>query len=454
MKRSAIYLSILTLSVLSCTKKAEMQVSRWNGGGERPSLANKGLESSSQQNALDEKITFHKQYAGKYLIENAFAKTIETEKKGFVFQSYSILPKIKNELIKEADKLEASKQEAWSNFQKQNSEYKEWHVSRSAMVVINTSDKPTAVYRVDLSSAHDGDYRIYFTRSGAIYHSERLGTNLSEVENSAAYAYPKGPKKSILSNVTISRLLMVDTLENDKVVISNQSPLKIASTDSLEINPSDEKFDQVQAFYFANQIIDWFINKGIVEKPFKVEVLTPYGYPEKTSAAFYIQGQIKIGAGDDQAFSRMPLDPTIVMHETSHAVIDALAQLPSRGEGGSLNEGFADTFTTLFLNTPNLAENSYLLGPYKRTVETVVKFDERNDGVYHDSAVVSNYFWTLQKSVDAEKVLKLAVRTLSRLSPSSGFAEFALTLREQVAANLQGTDLEKANQLLKIRGFP
>ena len=454
MKRTAIYISLLTLSVLSCTKKAELQVSRWNGEGERPSLSNKGLESSSQQSAMGEKVVFHKQYAGKYLIENAYAKTIETEKKGYVFQSYSILPKVKKELIKEADALESTKDSSWNNFKKQNPEYSLWKVTRSSQVVINTNNAPQAVYRVELSSPSAGDYMIHYTKSGAIYQTEKLGTNLSEIETSSAYAYPKGPKRSTLSTVSISRLLKVDTLENDKVVINAQSPLKVSSTDSLEVNPSDEKFDQIQAFYFANQIIDWFISNNIVEKPFKVEVLTPYGYPDKTSAAFYLHGQIKIGAGDDQAFSRMPLDPTIVMHETSHAVIDALAQLPSRGEGGSLNEGFADTFTTLFLNTPHLGESSYLLGPYKRSVETIVNFNERNDGVYHDSAVVSNYFWTLQKSVSADKVLKLAVRTLSRLNPSSDFAEFALTLKEQTAANLSGADLEKANQLMRVRGFP
>lgn len=454
MKKTAIYLSILALSTLSCARKAEMQTGRWNGEGEKPSLTDKGLESSSQQEAMGEKVVFSKQYVGKYVIENTFAKIIQNKNSRYVFQSYSILPKIKENLLKEADKLDSLKEEAWSNFKKQNPEYSDWQVSRSVQVVISTNEKPEAVYRAELSSAHDGDYEVYFSKSGAIYQTARLGTNFSDIENSVAFAYPKGPKKSTLSTVTISRLLRVNTLENDKVVMSMQSPLKIASTDSLEVNPSDEKFDQIQAFYFANQIIDWFINKGIVQKPFKVEVLTPYGYPDKTSAAFYIQGQIKIGAGDDQVFSRMPLDPTIVMHETSHAVIDALAQLPSRGEGGSLNEGFADTFTTLFLRTPSLGENSYLLGPYKRSVETIVNFSERNGGLYHDSAVVSNYFWTLQKSVDAEKVLKLVVRTLSRLSPSSDFAEFALTLREQVAANLQGPDLEKANELMKVRGIP
>lgn len=430
-----------------------MQVSRWSGEGERPSLSNKGLESSSQQSAMNEKVVFRNQYAGKYLIQNAFAKTIETKKKGYVFQSYSILPEISDNLIKEADALDAVKNEAWNNFKKRNPEFNDWRVQRSKRVVISTDGMATPVYEVEMSSPLGEISRIHYSKLGSIINTYKLGSRLSEMENSPAYAYPKGPKKSTLSNVTILRLLKFDGLANDKVSIVSQSPLKITSADSLEMNPSDERFDQVQAFFFANQIIDWFISNSIVEKPFKVEVYTQLGYPEKTNAAFYYNGQIKLGSGDDITFSKIPLDPSIVMHETSHAVVEALSRLPHEGQGGSLNEGFSDTFTTFFLKSPHLGENAYLLGPYKRSTEKILKLDEANGGLYHDSAIVSSFFWSLQKKVDADKVLKLVVRTLSRLSPASDFEEFALTLKEQIQENLKGSDLEKANQLLVERGF-
>src|SRR5690606_1502757 len=125
----------------------------------------------------------------------------------------------------------------------------------------------------------------------------------------------------------------------------------IEGSQNMEFPPTDERFDQVQAYYYANQILSWFGRKLTLKKPLKVSILAHVGYPDKTNAAFYYKGQVRLGSGDDVTFSLIPLDPSIVMHEVSHVLIDELARLPFQGEGGSINEGFADVFTTFYLNS-------------------------------------------------------------------------------------------------------
>lgn len=158
-----------------------------------------------------------------------------------------------------------------------------------------------------------------------------------------------------------------------------------------------------------------------------------------------------MGQGDDKTYSNIAWDPTIVMHETSHAVIDVLTHLPFQGEGGSINEGYADLFTTFFLNNPLLGENSYLMAPYKRSVDQNLKLSEKNGGLYHDSAIVSGFFWNLKKQIEVDKTLLFAVRVLNRLGPQSDWNDFKLALQEQSQALFSGEDLKTVNLLMKER---
>src|SRR5690606_24637168 len=149
--------------------------------------------------------------------------------------------------------------------------------------------------------------------------------------------------------------------------------------------------------------------KAAISQLSKIGVLTDVGYPEKTNAAFYYNGLVRLGAGDDVVFSRISWDPSIVAHEISHGVIDQISRLPFEGEGGSVNEGFADTLTTFFLESPRLGENSYKMAPFKRTVEAKVHWSHRNGGLYHDSALVSGLFWEMRTKLDSAKTLKLVM---------------------------------------------
>jgi hypothetical protein len=146
-------------------------------------------------------------------------------------------------------------------------------------------------------------------------------------------------------------------------------------------------------------------------------------------------------------------DPSVVYHESFHALVDGLAHLPFENEGGSMNEGFADFFTCVALNRPYLGEASYVKAPYKRSLTTLVRLDEKTGGLYHDSAIVSGLFWEIKEKLNTEKSLLLATDTLSMLNPYSLFADFNKSLLGVMQKNLNTDDRQTVSLILKNRGF-
>lgn len=157
---------------------------------------------------------------------------------------------------------------------------------------------------------------------------------------------------------------------------------------------------------------------------------------------------------DDEIYSHLSQDPSVVIHESVHAFVDIVAGLPFEGEGGSINEGFADFFTAVQLNNPNMAESSYLKGPFRRSVVNSVVLDEKNGGLYHDSAIVSGVLWDLHERFGRDTGLKLSAYTLNRLVPGSDFKDFGDSLKFIIESELKSpTDVQAALEVLQKRGF-
>jgi Zn-dependent metalloprotease len=191
--------------------------------------------------------------------------------------------------------------------------------------------------------------------------------------------------------------------------------------------------------------------------PFAIRGVSSLGFPEKTNSAFYYSGQIRLGAGDDVTFSKIPQDPSIVIHETCHALIEALAKLPYQGEGGSLNEGFSDFFTTVLLKNPKLGEASYKKGPFKRTVENDKKVSDKKGALYADSGIVSGTLWEIYQKLGQEKSLQFALEILTRLGPNSNFESTSTVMKELLAVEQNDKDKLADNEILKtvlkVRGW-
>jgi hypothetical protein len=268
----------------------------------------------------------------------------------------------------------------------------------------------------------------------------------------SAWVYPKGPKKSDLQEVYLFNLLKADELMSSLLKVTSADNTKIqVSGQPLQFTISDARFDQVQTFYLSQKTLEWFSKTFDIHFDNVLDVEVNVGAPDKTNTAFYYGGKVRLGTGDDVVYSKIPWDPSIVTHESSHFVIDLLAHLPFQGEGGSLNEAYADYFAATLLDNPRLAEASYLQGSYKRRIDEAKKYSSKNGGLYNDSLIVSSLLWDINQKFTTQKGLALAFQTLQNLNPQSTFDSFNSELRKQATKVLSAPENQKFVALLKER---
>lgn len=294
-------------------------------------------------------------------------------------------------------------------------------------------------------------YQAFFKNNGEFVRAVRVGSHFADIN---VNVFTDGPLLSVLSDQVIKRVVVNPTLSNDLVYVTSEADKKIETiAPQLKFDLKDERFDQIQAFYSINKAFQWMKDQLQVSIPQRVDVVVHMGYPEKTNSAFYYQNKIRFGKGDDAVYSNIVSDPSIVYHETFHALIDSLAHLPFEGEGGSMNEGFADFFACLMLDRPYLGEASYLKGAYKRNLSQSTKLDEKNGGLYHDSSIVSSLLWELKEKLVFEKSKNLAVETLIRLNPASQFTDFNKKILEAAQVVLNADERNVLQFSLKAHGF-
>lgn len=447
--------NLIVLFFSACTPTSPLTSSRWSGKGERPPI-NVELARSASVSSVGEKIQIHQQTHDGFRVDDSFVKTIHKNSDEITFQSSAVVEKISALKDFQISRLDKNKTNIWSRFLKDHPLYSTEKIISPVEVILSTQPKLKPILQI-LTETKRGQIRsLRLSDQGEIISDQFVGSNLTDMVETPSLAFELGPKKGDLRSILLNRKILPEGLSNSIIEVSSQSPNKITFPGSLEYSTTDDRFDQVQAFYYSHQIMRWFNQKVNLNFSFPIRIVTHLGFPEKTNAAFYFQNQIRLGSGDDQVYSHIAWDPSIVMHETSHAVIDALSRLPFQGEGGSINEGFADTFTTFYLNSAFLAENAYLLAPFKRTVEQNLKVGEKNGGLYHDSAIVSGFFWNLRKQIGEDKTLKLVMRVLNRLGPNSDFKDFKTTLQEQTdelfnEKSFNSDDLKKIHQSMTER---
>lgn len=293
-------------------------------------------------------------------------------------------------------------------------------------------------------------WEVLLNKNLKIISVTRLGSHF-DVQ---AKIYPKGAKRSDLTSVLLLEIDDIERLSSSRVVISSEAPHSSLNTqEPLNFSPQDLKFDQVQAYFNLDSSLRWFEEKFGYKPYQKVQAVVHLSYPEKTNAAFYYGGKIRIGTGDGINYSHLAQDPSIVIHESAHSVIEAVARLPFEGEGGSLNEGFADFFACVQLGHPFMGEQAYLKGPFKRSLKTILKLDEKNGGLYHDSQILSGLLWQFYEDLGEKDSLKIASRLLVEMNPLSDFAELKALLPKVLYDVLGPAELRKALKILEARGF-
>ncbi|MGZ3694270.1 MAG: hypothetical protein ACXWQO_08720 [Bdellovibrionota bacterium] len=270
-----------------------------------------------------------------------------------------------------------------------------------------------------------------------------------------AMVFPKGEKESAAQEETLRDLTGDGTVTGRLLHVISALDLKVWSPQLQFFFPeNDRRFDLGQAYFTIDQGYRWLKEHLGVELDHPIEVRLHVGNGGVSNAAFYHENTIYLGTGDGETYKDMIRDPSVLIHESIHAVIDAYAGLPSEGEGGGFNEGFADLFTALILDNPRMGEASYLKGPYRRTLENrLIAYRDFAPGVYQNGQIVAGTFWDMKAALGNELTAKLAFRTLVRLGKGGKFDDFRAALTNAAQGLLSSDQARQVMASASARGW-
>ena len=270
-----------------------------------------------------------------------------------------------------------------------------------------------------------------------------------------ALVFPRGPLLSQVEEASLYDLSGDGTLSGRLLRVFSALDLKVWSPElTFFFAQDDRRFDLGQAYYTIDQGFRWMKEHLGVEIDQPLDVRLHVGDGGVSNAAFYHQNTIYLGTGDGVVYKDLIRDPSVLIHEGIHSVIDAYVGLPSEGEGGSFNEGFADLFTALILDNPRMGEASYQKGPYRRTLENQLRaYRDFGPGVYQNGSIVGATFWDMKIALGVELTAKLAFRTLVRLGKGGGFDDFGPALASAAEGILTLEQTQVAMNAARARGW-
>lgn len=450
-----INLVIITLSVLafSCQKKSEFNYQEWQlGQNTEAKNAILGIKTEGLTNIVEyknKKISISRQVINGKPVINSFVKKVVSNSDVELLQAQVVEDQHKKFNLK--NNLSTKHINFIDEIKKQTLEFSKIEVLSTEEVYAIENDRTIPYTVVSFFDRSGTPHQAYFNTNGKFERAERVGSQFADVNTNV---YLEGPKLSSLTDLVIKGISANPSLSNTIIYVTSESDKKINAISSvLKFDPKDDRFDQIQVFYYLNKALNWMKDNLQVRIPQRLDAVVHMGFPDKTNSAFYFQNKIRFGQGDDIVYSNIPQDASIVYHESFHALIDNLSRLPFEGEGGSLNEGFADFFTCLMTDRPYLGESSYLKGPYKRSLHNIVKLEEKNGGLYHDSLIVSGALWEIKEVLGTEKTKSIAIETLIKLNSASVLADFGKNINLVIPQLLTPDEQETVAQILKSRGF-
>lgn len=449
-----LFFLVLTLSSLTaCGKHDGLKSFEWTPGSSSQSLNQISSETFKVASLVDTKfdrIEILNQKIGSAVVSGSYFKKVYDKNGSLVYAAAAFTEDKKGADLQAIDALELQKDSVVSELQSRYPQLRKFEFEKPELVLDQKASRLELLWQVVYFDSKGLAWQLKVSPLYKIKSVDRVGSQFHAVP---ALVFPSGPKYSALQEVILNNLVGDGTLSSQTLKVSTLSSAKLSISDSAKYNPPDERFDQVQVYFFINSAINWFNTNLGVRLPQALDVQVHVGYPEKTNTAFYYQNRIRVGTGDDVTYTKIPLDPSVITHETCHALVEAIARLPFEGEGGSINEGYADFITATQLNRPNMGEVAYLKGPFRRTVDNDLKLQSKNGGLYHDSGIVSGTLWSLHKKIGSPKAVELAMKTLSQLNPQSDLNDFGKKLQLAVDASLTGKEHEAAAQIMRDRGW-
>lgn len=441
---------LLMIFQVACTPKAAFESARWDGEGPLPSPPPGVTWDEKPLDMGAKSLVFSKQILDGVEIEGAYYKKISGHGRA-EFVDYRWMSEVPLSVRRDLVLMRAQKPFVLSYFLKSHEVFTRASLVEGPQLSLQAEDLPQVLWKLVFEKEDGTLWAFFIDRDMRIISQKRLGSEFIEAR---ARIFPEGPLRSQLQEVWLRGLLSSSNLSSKSLLLTTEADALAFPGDANELSftESDVRFSQVQVFYYITQALEWLKSQLSFELPFVLEVETQKGYPEKTNTAFYFQKKVRLGEGDGDVYEKIPMDPSIVTHESMHAVIEAVAGLPYEGQGGSLNEAFADFLTASQLKNPRMGEAAYKKASYKRTIENSLKLQDLRGALYYDSGIVSGLLWGISKKIGSQDGLRIAWLTLLRLNYWSDFATFKKELLAVLDKENEDTQ-KKAMDELRQRGW-
>ncbi len=205
---------------------------------------------------------------------------------------------------------------------------------------------------------------------------------------------------------------------------------KIDSSGNLNLNDGFSPQER-NVYYWVMKNRDFVVNTlKYSGANFKLAAVTD-DLSEADNASFNPTSmQLTFGAGGD-FFKNTALSKSIIIHEYTHAITNAIYGYVFTYEFAAMNEAFSDYFAADMSNDPQIGagdmqESTGL--PYLRNVENTFKFPESYTGrTFHsDGQMFSGALWDIRKQLGAKKATQLIHE--ARLAQPRTIREFLMEL--------------------------
>lgn len=453
-------LIILLFILGGCTRGPQVTSYRWTSSGSTPlppEILVALSEAQSGKTILlgnDQKILRKVQMVDGVPVENTSLQVLKNKRGETEYAAIAFLDHVPKQWGKRIAKLQAKKEVIASKWR--STIGKRWS-NLATEVDVLIAQRPSRVYvpalRIRVLEEVQGQVRDYLYRENGHLADQKI-TALSGVDG-VGRVFLGSPDRSRLEDQILRSLLGDGSLTGAFVKLfsaDGKSPLKLDN--DFRFNPDQREFDDVQAYFFADQHSRWFEETLNFKLPAKLDVKLHVGAPVPSNAMFYYANQVRLGDGDGVTYRGIPRDPSIVKHEVSHAYVEALAGLGFEGEAGSYSEAFADLFAALADAEPVMAGYAFLGGDGRRSLVNELRADkDLGKGKYESSLVISGTFWDLKEAFGSVITAKLARAFLVRLGPNGTFSDFQKVFADSIRAELEPEQQAIALGIINRRGW-
>jgi Zn-dependent metalloprotease len=327
---------------------------------------------------------------------------------------------------------------------------------KAEMVVFPQNDKAVMAFNVKIPSAEPlGDYEIIvdaetgkelYTLNQMVFLSANTGRGKVYVNHPDAGPVTEEP----LANLTAPTLkgLYANVLNEDTDEASNEEGIHL-------YDPTDTHFDEVNIYYYINQIHAYFKTLGFnkLDTPLKATVHVG----DKYDNAYFSPMENALAFGDGNRLNPLSREESVCYHEYGHAHLNQIVRLNYSAESGAMNEGQADYFACSFTNDPALGEYvmKKLNRPYLRHMENNKRYpDDIKHEVHADGEIWGAVLWDIRKALGAPVSDLIIEKSFSYLKPGSPkFINGAAAIITADKNINDGKNVEKLTEVFKKRGI-